>query len=365
MAKEKSKSRFRQKAKKGALKKRVEESYSTREDSGKYKSYVSSDIPLKQWKPDEGDHFVDIIPFLAGEHNPNGYEVDTELYRVEVYAHFGIGVNENAYVCPNHTIGERCPICELQAKMKMQGASEDDVKSLNAKRRCVYQVLVYDTPKTEAEGLMYWEASYHLTERNLNGVAKQGRAGKWIEFADPDDGKTVEFTKEGKGITMSFTGFKLTDRDYIIDDEVLEECVALGDYIEILDYEELSQALEGTFVNAEEEEEEEKPSRGRARRKTGKAKTTRKKVEEEEDEEDEEDPEYEEDEDPEEDEEEPEPEEEEEPEEDEEDEEEEKPKRRTRRTSKSKEEARKKPTRKTKEKEPEKERSTRMRRRRR
>lgn len=104
-------SRFRKTVGKSDLKKRTEESYASKDDSGKYRSFVSTSIPLKQWKCDEGDHIIDIIPFLAGANNPNGLEKDEGTHKVEVYAHYGVGVNENAYVCPQLTLRKPCPIC--------------------------------------------------------------------------------------------------------------------------------------------------------------------------------------------------------------------------------------------------------------
>lgn len=236
-------SRFRKTVGQGDLKKRTEESYNSKDDSGKFRGYIKSSIPIKQWKCDEGDHVIDILPWLAGKNNPNGLEENDGTHKVEVFAHYGIGVNENSYVCPQLTIGKPCPICEYRNAMKKEdNYDEDAFKALNAKRRVIYQVCVFDTPKTEAAGVMYWDASFHLAEKNIVALAKNNRTGEFIPFADPDKGKTIEFTREGKGITTDYTALKFTEREPIPDD-VLDQCVCLDDYIEILSYEELTNAL--------------------------------------------------------------------------------------------------------------------------
>lgn len=89
---------------------------------------------------------------------------------------------------------------------------------------------------------MWWESSYHLSEKNIVAIAKNNRTGEFIPFADPDEGKTIEFTREGKGVTTDYTGFKFVDREPI-PDEVLDQAVCLDDYIQILSYDELKSVL--------------------------------------------------------------------------------------------------------------------------
>lgn len=255
-------SRFRKKVGKGDLKKRTEESYASKDDSGKFRNYIDPAIPLKQWKCEEGDHTIDIIPFLAGENNFNGLKKDTGTHKIEVYAHSNIGINENAYVCPQLTISKPCPICDARAAMKKRpDYDEDEFKALAPKRRVVYQVCVYDSSKTEAMGVMYWESSFHLSEKNILAIAKNNRTGGFIEFADPDTGKTIEFTREGKGVSTDYVGFKFLDREEPISDEILDQAVSLDEYVKILSYDELKEIFQGS------DEEDEKPLKRRTKRK--------------------------------------------------------------------------------------------------
>lgn len=247
-------SRFRKLVGKDDLKKRTEESYATKDDSGKFRSYISSTMPLKQWKADDGDHVIDIIPFITSEKNINKLPAGTGAHKVEVYVHFGIGMNENAYVCPSLTMGKDCPICEYRNAMRKQD-NYDEVayKALAPKRRVVYNICCYDSTKDKSSGVMYWETSFHLSEKNIVAIAKNKRTGEFIEFADPDVGKTIEFSKVGKGLNTSYEGFKFLDRDEIISDETLDKAVDPSDYIDVLSYDELCVIFDGEASVAKKE----------------------------------------------------------------------------------------------------------------
>lgn len=250
----KKKSRFREAATDDDLTKRTEQSYNSRESSGKYNDYFTDDLPLPKWYCTEGDHALDVIPFLAGDKHPNVKEGQA-THNVDIFVHFGIGVTESAYICPARMGLGKCPICEHQAELKkIKNYDEDYVKSLNAKRRVVYNVLVYDTPKDEDAGMMIWEASHHLAEKNIMAIARNKRSGGFVKWASPDVGKTIEFTREGKNIGTKYTGFVFSDREdsngdiMPITDEQLDEAIAIDQYLDILSYEELAEVLGDTSI---------------------------------------------------------------------------------------------------------------------
>jgi hypothetical protein len=263
------KSRFRQEA--GAaddLTERTEQSYNTRESSGKYNDYFTDDMPLTKWQCTEAGHILDVIPFIAGDNHPN-VGPGKATHNVDVYVHFGIGVTESAYLCPARMGRGKCPICEFQAELKKQkNYDEEYVKSFNAKRRVVYNVCVYDTHKDEDAGVMLWEASHHLSEKNIMAIARNNRTGAFVKWADPDDGMTIEFARKGKGKNTDYEGFKFTVRDEPITDETLDDAIAIDDYLKYLTYEELAEVLgdpgggeEAPLEETYEEATDRKPSR--------------------------------------------------------------------------------------------------------
>jgi len=253
----KKKSRFRQEAGENDLIQRTEQSYNTREASGKYNDYFTDDMPLQKWVCNEAGHILDVIPFIAGPNHPNVAE-GKATHNVDVFVHFGIGVTESAFLCPARMGRGKCPICEFQAELKKQkNYDEEYVKSFNAKRRVVYNVCVYDTNKDEDAGVMIWEASHHLSEKNIMAIARNNRTGAFVKWADPDEGKTIEFAREGKGKSTSYVGFKFIDREAPITDEVLDNAIQIDEYLKYLSYDELKEVMGDPGKGEEALEEEE------------------------------------------------------------------------------------------------------------
>lgn len=236
---------FREMAGADDLTNRTEESYNTRESSGKYNDYFTDDMPLTKFICNKGPHILDVVPFIAGKNHPNVAE-GKATHNVDVFVHFGIGITESSYLCPGRMNRGDCPICEYQAELKKRkNYDEDFVKSFNAKRRVVYNVLVYDTLKDEDAGVMLWEASHHLSEKNIMAIARNNRTGAFVKWADPDEGKTIEFSREGSGALTRYVGFKFTDRGKgeEISDDILDDAIQIGDYLHFLTYDELKKVL--------------------------------------------------------------------------------------------------------------------------
>ena len=252
-------SRFRQNAKSEDLQKRTSESYSSKDFSGKYKDFLK-EKPRPIFKPKEGDHIIDIIPFLAGSNHPKVKEGEP-CYNVDLFVHMNVGVNEDQIVCPSQTFGKPCPVCERKKYLQSIGEYDDDKNPLYASRRVLYYVVVYDDAKEEAKGVQIWHASHHLAEKQFVALSKNKRDGGYRSFSDPDTGKSIEFSIEGKGRGTTYTGVQLVDRDEPISDDILDQCeVPLDEIIEVLSYDEIMAKLEPLSdhdSSSEEDEEEE------------------------------------------------------------------------------------------------------------
>ena len=282
MAKEKSR---RAMFKKG-LEQAAKRSYETRESFGESSDYFKKGVKIQKWSPKDGDHIVNIIPFIAGENCPN----QTEGYAthvLDIWVHQRVGPSSTSHICLAKNFKKPCPLCDLQREMRKDGGfSEDDIKALQPKRRTIYNVVVLDSVEEERKGVQLWEVSFHFMEKHLAQLAKNPKGGGFIPFQDPDTGKSIVWTIEGKGgYNKEYVGHRFVDRDSEVSDEQLEEAKTLDEIIHIPDFKELMKVVEAVRGNseeeAEEEEEEEKP-------RTKKPKPAPK-VEEPEEEEDEED----------------------------------------------------------------------------
>ena len=241
------------------------------------KSFMKDDLSEKgvvMWKPDEGDHEIDIIPYVAGPNDPNTPEGDY-AYVLEVFAHYGVGADEDGVVlCLAKTFNQPCPICEHRRVLAAEGADEDAIRSLNPSRRALYNVLCYDSEAQEDKGVQVFAVSHWLFTKHLEALAKTSRRQQretgepFVYYMDQEEGKTVIFSKEGKGLGMKFMGMKFADRTYAISDEDMDAAHVLDELIHVPSYNEAYKMYWGD--DAEDKgTQEASPKRGRGKSKDG------------------------------------------------------------------------------------------------
>lgn len=250
-AKAKGKGSSRRDALRKGVEANQEKSYKTKDSSGRFKT-IFKDNNATMWKCGNGQHIIDIIPYLVGKFDPTREEGEG-AYILDIWVHYGVGINEDAYVCMNLTgdMGKKCPVCEHRAKLERQGASKDEVKQFKSKRRALYNIVCYDSNKDEEAGVQVWDSPHYLTERQILEVARNPRTGRRIQYAHPDTGKSVAFNRTGEKAMTRFEGLMLQDRDEPISDDILEAAHALDELIHWPTYDEIADAFFGD--NSEED----------------------------------------------------------------------------------------------------------------
>jgi len=227
---------------------RIKKSYDKRETTGRFKTIFRDDLEIQVWPCPEGDHLIDIIPYLAGNNDPD-VEPGSPTYCLDVWVHPGVGVNENSYICLSRTYNKPCPICEYQKKLRMnQNADYEALISLNPVRRTLYNIVCYDNEKEKEKGVQVWQIAHWYFERFLVALARDPRTGRIICFADPEEGKSIAFTKKGKGRNMQIIGHRFVDRSYEIPKEILDSAYILDEIIHVPTYEEVKEAFEGVSL---------------------------------------------------------------------------------------------------------------------
>jgi len=272
------KSRFRDM--KGSAKedmvKRTEESKKRQGGSNKWGDYLVDDFEGDKFVATEGEHLLDVIPYITGKNDPKLAEGE-RAYTVDVYVHQKVGINEDTVLCPSSNWKkEKCPICEHLAKMQQSKQfSDDELRAMKPKRRSLYNVVCYDNTEQEEKGVQVWEASFHLTENEILPMARNRRSGGYIPFADPDEGKSISFFREGKGAATRYTGYTFLDRDDIISDETLDDAYCLDELLDRKSYTEIEEIFRPTAPEisgssyrddgGEEKEEEREYNNSRSR----------------------------------------------------------------------------------------------------
>jgi hypothetical protein len=223
--------------------------YEHKDDSGQFRSIFKE--MAKVWKCKSGEHLFDVIPYLAGQFDPK-FKPGTPKYVLNLFVHYGVGVNEDAYVCPARNYNKPCPICEYRAElMAVEDYDEDIVKSLAPKQRSIYNVVVYDNDNESAKWVQIFDVAHWYMERHLAALSKiKARPGEvlsnpYVAFSDPDSGKLICFERQGEGRNSSFIGHQFRDRGYVIPDEYIEQALCLDETINISDYEEIKAAFYG------------------------------------------------------------------------------------------------------------------------
>jgi hypothetical protein len=141
-----------------ALLKRTEEAHQRINEYGKFgRFYVArGEKPLKIWKCKEGEHIIDIIPFLAGATHHQVREGEP-TYLLDIWVHQKVGMDENDVVCLARNYNEPCPICEYinaqRLKKDLGEDAEEALKAFNPKRRCLYNIVCSDSTREEDRGV--------------------------------------------------------------------------------------------------------------------------------------------------------------------------------------------------------------------
>jgi len=228
-------------------------------NSSGFVGVLKDGIPV--WKCGEGKHKIDILPFTVGKKHPT-LPSGSAAYKLDLFSHYGVGVNNDTYICMNKMFKKFCSICEHKSELQQSGdADADQIKKLKPSHNTLYNIICYDTPEEERKGVQVWMVNNWFMESKLMAIAED-ESGEPIQFPDPDDGKRITFTRKGTGkANTQYLGHKLVDRDYKISDKLLNSTFTLDEIIVIPKEEDVEQAFfgakrEGNKVEKDEDEEE-------------------------------------------------------------------------------------------------------------
>lgn len=240
------------KKKKALLSRQHTQQIKNKDTMGSYPSIIRKDkLPpgVEMWRCDASDHIIDIIPFYAGPDFPvdtlTGAKIIEEgdpVYVLDLQVHTNVGPMKVPFVCPHENFGLPCPICEFIKSTRLE---KDDWKLVKPKRKTLYLIWDHDSREKEKKGLYVWDASHFIMEEKLNVIAKLPKGGGAIDFADPDDGKSIAFTKQSKGGTnVSYLGHRLVEREMPIPEKLLDMTFPLDSIVHMHPtYEEIEKAF--------------------------------------------------------------------------------------------------------------------------
>lgn len=165
--------------------------------ANEYDKFLSDKI--KMFKPNDGDNTIRILPPTWPK--PKHYGLD-------IYVHYGVGPDRQAYLCLHKMKGEACPICE-ERQQALNDGDEKYAKEIEAKRR----VLVYLVDRDhEKEGLQAWAMPWTV-DRDLCTVSVDKKSGEVLPIDHPEEGYDVMFEKKGQKDRTEYIGMQIARRD--------------------------------------------------------------------------------------------------------------------------------------------------------
>ena len=182
-----------------------------------YKPRSSEQVRKRQEESSGGDfdkYFLDSIKVFKPHDKDNVIRIieptwdDAEHYGYDIWLHYKVGPDEQAYLCLNKMKGEPCPLCEERQRAAKAGEDDEYLDSLKPKPRVVVALVDRDNEK---EGVQFWPMPAGV-DRDLLSRTTDKRSGEILRLDDPDEGYDVEFTKEGQGLKTKYVGIGLSRR---------------------------------------------------------------------------------------------------------------------------------------------------------
>lgn len=224
------------------------------------KAWLALPEGVEQWAPEKAEsYFFDILPYEVKDSNhpdvASGLKVGCLWYKRPFFVHYGIGVSNDAVVCPT-SVGKRCPVCEERKRLATKmGKEADEVHALNVKRVVAFPMIHPEASDKIAIMCMSYGCFAKPLEQELAQTEEENLA-----FYD--------VTKEGKTIKVRFsqstfdgrkfleaTRFDFRPRDPMKEDEILDRVPCLDEILNVPEYDDLRKKL---FQADEEEEDKDK-----------------------------------------------------------------------------------------------------------
>ncbi len=234
------------------------------ESAGNFDRFVRDGV--NRFTPKEGNNRLRILP---------PYWKDAEDWAYNIFIHYGVGPDEQSYLCPKEMKDEECPVCEEQTRLNRAGETED-AKAMKASKR--FGCWVIDR-KAEDEGPQFWSMPFTIW-REAN-ISAEDEDGAIREFDHPTKGFDLLFKKEGTGLHTKYLGIKLATKKGPVSVDVEDQKQWLGyvkknkvpDILKFYDANHIEAVFGGTKSSDDDEDLDDKP---KGKKKKGKKKKGKK-----------------------------------------------------------------------------------------
>lgn len=153
---------------------------------------------VKIFAPKAGNHTIRVLPPTWKDRSdpPKGFG---KYFGVDLYAHYNIGPDGSAYLCPARMRKEPCAICD-ERKRAVEVNDDDLASNLRPNHRVACWVI---DRNAEREGPQLFLMPHSL-DSEINGRLQDKRTGDIYNVDDPDEGYDIFFTREGEGLKTKY-----------------------------------------------------------------------------------------------------------------------------------------------------------------
>jgi hypothetical protein len=230
---------------------------------GDFDSYVKGNV--KFYKVVDGKNLIRILP--AQWDKPPWQ--DTPHYGVDIYVHYQVGVDKQAYLCPRKHLKKPCPICEACDEAQREGEDEKIIRELRPKRR----VMVYLIDRLhQDEGPQLWGIPITV-DRDFGNLAQDEDTNSLIYYESRKNGRDIRFYREKTGkqfpeypaAKMRLQAESKLHEDKEIEAEWLGFAAdnPIPDILNFYEYKHIAEAYNGMAKPKSEDDDDEVPWRGK------------------------------------------------------------------------------------------------------
>jgi len=215
---------------------------------GYFNAEFLDDEGIKIYRAKAGENFISIVP------PPD----EDSYFGLEIFAHFNVGVSNQAFLCPRMMADDPCPLCEESLRLRRSNEDVDEriLKTLNPfPHRFLFWIVDASSAETEKLGVQLYDAPMTVNDEIL-ALSKDRKTGQLIDISDAVDGKVLAFDRVGTGIQTKYKGFGLEDREPLLE-SWLNAAVELEQVIVIATYDEIKKAWDGGEVEEPDDAQDE------------------------------------------------------------------------------------------------------------
>lgn len=207
-------------------------------------------LGIKKFEAKIGTSYITILP-----------RTDAPEFFMEIFVHYGVGPNNDAFLCVNRMYGDNCPVCNFGRKLHDEGEDKEVTREYFPTKRILVWVVDSKDVHSISDGVQLYEAPKTVFD-NIAELSTDDRTGETIDISDFEEKVTFVFKKTGKGLTTNYSGFKLEEWQDDIPEEYYENLPNMEKLLKKPDIKTMEKAIgigskeedADEYINGEEEE---------------------------------------------------------------------------------------------------------------